>query len=426
VVNILLIGSGGRENALAWKMAQSPLCRNLFIAPGNPGTALCGTNVSLSINDFAGIGKFCLEKNIEMLVVGPEDPLVNGITDYFLSNNSLKKIPVIGPDKKGALLEGSKSFAKEFMQKYSIPTAAYHSFSKNETSEAKKFLSTFPSPYVIKADGLAAGKGVVIAQTKAEAENALDEMLVQSKFGEAGSKVVVEQFLEGIEISAFILTDGVAYKILPEAKDYKRIGENDTGPNTGGMGAVSPVPFANAALMKKVEEKIIIPTMRGLKEENIFYKGFIFFGLMIVANEPYVIEYNCRMGDPETEVVMPRIKTDLVELFFAIGEQKLSEAKFAIENYSAATVMLVSGGYPDKYEKGKMISGTEEANDVLLFHAGTSNNKEGKLITSGGRVMAVTSAGSDLKSCLEKCYHAAEKIKFDKMYYRKDIGRDVL
>lgn len=426
MLNILLLGSGGRENALAWKMAQSPLCRNLFIAPGNPGTALCGTNIALSVNDFAGIGKFCLEKNIEMLVVGPEDPLVNGITDYFLSNDSLKKIPVIGPDKRGAMLEGSKSFAKEFMLKHSIPTAAYRSFSAKEITEAKKFLDTFSAPYVIKADGLAAGKGVVIAQTKAEAENVLDEMLVQSKFGEAGSKVVIEQFLDGIEMSAFILTDGVSYKILPEAKDYKRIGENDTGPNTGGMGAVSPVPFADAALMKKVEEKIIIPTMRGLKEENISYKGFIFFGLMIVNKEPFVIEYNCRMGDPETEVVMPRLKSDLAELFLAVSTQKLSEVKFEKENHSAATVMLVSGGYPDKYEKGKIISGTEEVKDVLLFHAGTSDDAAGNLITSGGRVIAVTSTGSDIKSCLDKCYSAAEKIRFDKRYYRKDIGKDVL
>lgn len=426
MINILLLGSGGRENALAWKIAQSPLCRNLFIAPGNTGTALCGTNVALSVNDFAAIGKFCIEKNIELLVVGPEDPLVNGITDYFLSDNSLKKIPVIGPDKRGAMLEGSKSFAKGFMLKHSIPTAAYRSFSSKEIGEAKKFLSTFQPPYVIKADGLAAGKGVVIAQTKAEAENVLDEMLVQSKFGEAGSKVVIEQFLKGIEMSAFVLADGVSYKILPEAKDYKRIGENDTGPNTGGMGAVSPVPFADAALLKKIEEKVIVPTMQGLQAENIRYKGFIFFGLMIVDKEPFVIEYNCRMGDPETEVVIPRIKTDLVELFLAVSKQNLSEIKFEIENHAAATVMLVSGGYPDKYEKGKIITGTKETKDVLLFHAGTSIDTQGKLITSGGRVMAVTSTGSNLKSCLEKCYRETDKIKFEKMYYRKDIGRDVL
>jgi phosphoribosylamine---glycine ligase len=427
VINILLLGSGGRENALAWKMAQSPLCGNLFIAPGNPGTELYGANIPLAVNDFSAIGKFCLEENIEMLVVGPEDPLVNGIADYFLADDSLKKIPVIGPDKKGAMLEGSKSFAKEFMEKHSIPTAAYRSFSTHEIDEAKKFLSTFEAPYVLKADGLAAGKGVVIAQTKTEAENVLDEMLVQSKFGPAGSKVVIEQFLDGIEMSAFILTDGISYKILPEAKDYKRIGENDTGPNTGGMGAVSPVPFADAALMKKVEEQVIIPTMQGLKEEKILYKGFIFFGLMIVNKEPFVIEYNCRMGDPETEVVMPRIKSDLVELFVAVSTQNLSEAKFKTENHAAATVMLVSGGYPDKYEKGKIISGTEEEDDdVLLFHAGTTNDSEENLITAGGRVMAVTSTGADLKSCLDKCYRKAEKIRFDKLYYRKDIGRDVI
>jgi len=426
VINILLLGSGGRENALAWKMAQSPLCGNLFIAPGNPGTEWYGANVSLSVNDFSAIGKFCIDNDIELLVVGPEDPLVNGITDYFLADDSLKKIPVIGPDKKGAMLEGSKSFAKEFMQKYSIPTAAYQSFSTHEIDAAKKFLSTFEAPYVIKADGLAAGKGVVIAQTKTEAENVLDEMLVQSKFGAAGSKVVIEQFLDGIEMSAFILTDGISYKILPEAKDYKRIGENDTGPNTGGMGAVSPVPFADVALMKKVEEKIIVPTMQGLQKEKILYKGFVFFGLMIVNNDPYVIEYNCRMGDPETEVVMPRIKSDLVELFIAVSKQELSEIIFEKENHAAATVMLVSGGYPDKYDKAKIITGTEEEDDILLFHAGTANDSEENLITAGGRVMAITSTGSNLKSCLEKCYRKAEKIRFDKMYYRKDIGKDVI
>ena len=426
MINILLLGSGGRENALAWKMAQSPLCGNLFIAPGNPGTEWYGANIPIPVNDFSAIGKFCLEENIEMVVVGPEDPLVNGITDYFLSDDSLKNIPVIGPDKRGAMLEGSKSFAKEFMQKYAIPTAAYRSFSGNEIADAKNFLSEFAAPYVLKADGLAAGKGVVIAQTKAEAENVLDEMLVQSKFGAAGNKVVIEQFLNGIEMSAFVLTDGTSYKILPEAKDYKRIGENDTGLNTGGMGAVSPVPFADAALMKTIEEKVIIPTMRGLKEENISYKGFIFFGLMIVNNEPFVIEYNCRMGDPETEVVMPRIKSDLVEAFIAVSKTQLSELKFEQENHAAATVMLVSGGYPDTYEKGKVISGTDEVKDVLLFHAGTANDAQENLITSGGRVMAVTAIGNDLKSCLEKSYAAAEKIHFDKMYYRKDIGKDVL
>ena len=426
MINILLLGSGGRENALAWKMAQSPLCGNLFIAPGNPGTELYGANIPLPANDFPAIGKFCLEENIEMVVVGPEDPLVNGIADYFLSDDSLKKISLIGPDKKGAMLEGSKSFAKEFMQKYSIPTAAYRSFSTHEIEEAKKFLTTFHAPYVLKADGLAAGKGVVISQTKAEAENVLDEMLVQSKFGAAGSKVVIEQFLDGIEMSSFILADGISYKILPEAKDYKRIGENDTGLNTGGMGAVSPVPFADAALMKKIEEKVIIPTMQGLQAEKILYKGFIFFGLMIVNKEPFVIEYNCRMGDPETEVVMPRIKSDLVELFIAASKQRLSEKKFEEENYSAATVMLVSGGYPDKYEKGKYITGTETVKDALLFHAGTSNNSDEKLITSGGRVIAVTSTGNNLKECLDKCYGEAEKIQFDNRYYRKDIGKDVL
>ncbi|HLG34332.1 MAG TPA: phosphoribosylamine--glycine ligase [Bacteroidia bacterium] len=437
-MNILLLGSGGREHAMAWKMLQSKLCRELFIAPGNPGTATCGTNVSLSVNDFKAIGKFCLEKNIELLVVGPEDPLVNGITDYFLADDSLKKIPVIGPDKTGAQLEGSKLFAKKFMQKYSIPTAAYKSFTKNELADAIKFLDTFSPPYVLKADGLAAGKGVVIAQTKQEAVDTLNEMLVQSKFGVAGTTVVIEQFLSGIEVSVFIITDGISYKILPEAKDYKRIGENDTGLNTGGMGAVSPVPFADEDFMRKVEERIIKPTILGLHKEKINYQGFIFFGLMASPPSPlskgrggdsspypYVIEYNCRMGDPETEVVMPRIKSDLVEIFLAVAEQKLSQVVFETENYFASTVVVVSGGYPDNYEKGKIIIGMEDAKDVLVFHAGTSRNADGKLITSGGRVLAATATGNNLKESLGKCYSKINKIQFENSYYRKDIGKDL-
>lgn len=425
MINILLLGSGGREHTLAWKISQSKLCNRFFIAPGNPGTAACGTNVSISVNDFTAIGKFCLEKNIELLVVGPEDPLVNGITDYFFADDSLKKIIVIGPDKTGAQLEGSKSFAKRFMQKYSIPTAIYKSFTKSELADAVKFLDIFSSPYVLKADGLAAGKGVVIAQTKQEAVDTLNEMLVQAKFGDAGSTVVIEQFLIGIEVSVFIITDGISYKILPEAKDYKRIGENDTGLNTGGMGAVSPVPFADENFMRKVEEKIINPTMKGLKEEKINYKGFIFFGLIKVGDEPFVIEYNCRMGDPETEVVMPRIKSDLVEVFLAVGKQKLSEISFETENSFAATVMLVSGGYPEHYEKGKTISGVGDKKDALIFHVGTSRSANGELITSGGRVIAVTGTGSSMKESLVKSYAAINKIHFEKMYYRKDIGKDL-
>jgi phosphoribosylamine---glycine ligase len=425
VINILLLGSGGREHALAWKLSQSKLCKELFIAPGNPGTDSCGTNVSISVNDFSAIGKFCLEKNIELLVVGSEDPLVNGITDYFLADASLKNIPVIGPDKTGAQLEGSKSFAKRFMQKYSIPTAAYKSFTKNELAYAIEFLDKFSAPYVLKADGLAAGKGVVIAQTKQEAVDTLNEMLVQSKFGNAGSTVVIEEFLSGIEVSVFIITDGLSYKILPEAKDYKRIGENDSGPNTGGMGAISPVHFADTVFMKKVEDKIIKPTMQGLQQEKILYKGFIFFGLISVDGEPYVIEYNCRMGDPETEVVMPRIKSDLVEVFLAVASQKLSQINFESENYFASTVVVVSGGYPEKYEKAKVITGAESAKDVLVFHAGTARNAEGKLITSGGRVLAVTGTGNSIEAALSKSYSAINKIEFEKMYYRKDIGKDL-
>jgi len=349
----------------------------------------------------------------------------NGITDYFLENVSLKKIPLIGPNKAGAQLEGSKAFSKKFMQKYSIPTAAYRSFTKNELADAKKFLSTFNSPYVIKADGLAAGKGVVIAQSRNEAEDTLDEMLIQSKFGEAGRTVVIEEFLNGIELSVFIITDGVSYKILPEAKDYKRIGEEDTGLNTGGMGAVSPVAFADAVFMKKVEENIIIPTVKGLQEENIIYKGFIFFGLIKVEDDPFVIEYNCRMGDPETEAVIPRIKSDLVELFIAVGNQSLSDVTLEIENNFVSTVMMVSGGYPDKYEKGKIISGTEIVKDAMVFHSGTSRNADGKLITSGGRVLAVTGGGNNLKESLGKCYREINKIKFENSYFRKDIGKDL-
>jgi phosphoribosylamine--glycine ligase len=425
-MNILLLGNGGREHAFAWKMAQSPKCSKLFIAPGNAGTSQCGTNVNISATDFDAIKKLCLENKIELVVVGPEDPLVKGIYDFFLSDESLKNIPVIGPSKEGAQLEGSKDFAKAFMQRHNIPTAAYKTFTKEQMNEAYAFLETLKPPYVLKADGLAAGKGVVIPQMLEKAKMELNEMLANEKFGSASSKVVIEEFLKGIELSVFVLTDGKSYKVLPSAKDYKRIGEGDTGLNTGGMGAVSPVPFADKAFLDKVEKRIIVPTIEGLKKDNITYKGFIFIGLMNCNGEPQVIEYNCRMGDPETEVVISRIKSDLIELFEAVANGTLSDKNILVDERTAVTVMLVSGGYPEAYEKGKAIHGLDEATESMIFHAGTTSADSDMIKTSGGRVLAVTTLGSNIKEASRKSYQSISKISFENMRYRSDIGKDLI
>jgi phosphoribosylamine--glycine ligase len=424
-MTILLLGSGGREHALAWKMLQSSLCNKLFVAPGNAGTDSIATNVNISPTDFEAIKKLVLQENIKMIVVGPEDPLVAGIYDYFLNDEALKSIPVIGPSRLGAQLEGSKEFAKEFMIKHQIPTAAYDSFTKETVEKGCRFLETLKAPYVLKADGLAAGKGVLILQNLKEAQQELRNMLVASKFGVASSKVVIEEFLDGIELSCFVLTDGKNYKILPTAKDYKRIGEGDTGLNTGGMGAISPVPFADATLLQKIEDRIIIPTIKGLQKDAIPYKGFVFIGLINVKGEPIVIEYNVRMGDPETEVVIPRLKNDLVELFIAVSNQKLDEIQLDVDERTATTVMVVSGGYPEDYEKGKEISGLDQIQDSIVFHAGTKT-ENGKVVSNGGRVLAVTSYGNDYQEAVKKSYQNIEKLHFDTMYYRKDIGFDLL
>ncbi len=423
-MNILILGSGGREHTLVWKMAQSNKINHLFIAPGNAGTKSLGTNLQISVNDFYALKKAVLDNKIEMLIVGPEDPLVNGIHDFFLSDKELKNIPVIGPQKLAAQLEGSKEFAKEFMDRHQIPTAKYQSFTQETLQKGFDFLESLKAPYVLKADGLAAGKGVLILNNLQEAKKELEEMLMNKKFGSASSKVVVEEFLDGIEMSSFVLTDGENYVILPNAKDYKRIGEGDKGLNTGGMGAISPVPFADKEFLSKVEERIIKPTIRGLKIDNIPYVGFIFIGLIKVKNEPYVIEYNVRMGDPETEVVIPRIKSDLVDLFIAAAEKKLDEFTLEIDERSATTVMLVSGGYPENYKKGKEISGLENVNNSIVFHAGTSF-KNDKVYTSGGRVVAVTSFGKDFREALTQSYKNIKKIHFDKMNFRSDIGFDL-
>jgi phosphoribosylamine---glycine ligase len=425
-MNILLLGSGAREHVLAWKLSRSPKLKQLFIAPGNAGTAETGENVPVSPNDFPSIRQFVLDHKVGMIVVGPEDPLVNGIHDFFLEDKLLRRIPVIGPVKKGAMLEGSKEFGKQFMNRYGIPTAAHRTFTRETLEEGMFFLEHSRSPYVLKADGLAAGKGVVICSTSVEACGELYSMLMESKFGAASSRVVIEEFLSGIELSAFILTDGKSYKILPEAKDYKKIGEGDTGPNTGGMGSVSPVSFADEKFMEKVEKRIVLPTIRGLKTENIDYRGFIFFGLMNVNGEPNVIEYNCRMGDPEAESVIPRIQNDLVDLFLAVSEQQLETVTITQDPRSAATVMLVSKGYPDHYEKGKVISVQGTTGDSMIFHAGTKQDPAtGNIITNGGRVIAVTSFGNSMTEALTTSYANAKKIEFEGKNFRKDIGFDL-
>ena len=423
-MTILLLGSGGREHALAWKMVQSPLCQKLFVAPGNAGTDDIATNVSISPTDFGEIKKLVIAEKIDMVVVGPEDPLVLGIYDFFLEDEFLKNIPVIGPSKLGAKLEGSKEFAKEFLLKHRIPTAAYHSFTKDTLENGFHYLEKMKAPYVLKADGLAAGKGVLILNDLDEAKFELSNMLLNEKFGIASSKVVIEEFLDGIELSCFVLTDGKNYKILPTAKDYKRIGEGDTGLNTGGMAAVSPVPFATPELLEKIENRIIKPTIDGLHHDKITYKGFVFIGLIIVQNDPYVIEYNVRMGDPETEVVIPRLKSDLVELFQAVAAERLDEITLEIDERSATTIMLVSGGYPEAYQKGKVISGIQNVSDSLVFHAGTKA-ENGMVLSNGGRVLAVTSFGNDHHDAIKKSYQNIEKLHFDTMYFRKDIGFDL-
>ena len=424
-MRVLLLGSGGREHALAWKIAQSSILDQLFIAPGNAGTRQFGKNIPLSPIDFIAVKNFVLENNIEMVVVGPEEPLVLGIYDFFVGDTELSKIPVIGPSKYGAQLEGSKDFAKAFMNRHSIPTAKYATFTIENLDEGLTFLKNMKSPYVLKADGLAAGKGVLIIHDLDEAQAELKSMLRHEKFGEASKKVVIEQFLDGIELSVFIVTDGHSFKLLPEAKDYKRIGDGDTGPNTGGMGAISPVPFADAAFMDKVHNRIIVPTVKGLKSEGIVYKGFVFFGLICVKGDPYVIEYNCRMGDPETEVVIPRLKSDILDLFEGIASNTLSERDIQFIDKSAATVMMVAGGYPDVYEKGKQIYGLNSVVDSLVFHAGTIADGP-SVLTSGGRVLAVTSYGKNIEVAIEKAYEAVSKISFEGAYYRKDLGQDVL
>ncbi len=423
-MNILLLGSGGREHALAWKMLQSKDCTNLFVAPGNAGTAAIANNLDLNPNDFSALKKSVLEKAINMVVVGPEDPLVNGIYDFFKNDSLLKDIPVIGPSQKGAQLEGSKEFAKEFLIRHQIPTAAYQSFTKENVESGYAFLETLKAPYVLKADGLAAGKGVLILNDLAEAKLELKNMLVGGKFGSASTKVVIEEFLDGIELSCFVLTDGKSYKILPTAKDYKRIGEGDAGLNTGGMGAISPVPFADEVLMQKIEERIVKPTIAGFAKDAIDYKGFVFIGLINVDNEPFVIEYNVRMGDPETEVVLPRIESDLVQLFQAVANQTLDQATLEIDPRSATTVMIVSGGYPEEYQKGMTITGLDQVKDSLVFHAGTTV-KGTEVVSNGGRVLAVTSFGVDFSQALKTSYQNIDKLHFDKMYYRKDIGFDL-
>ena len=423
-MNILVLGSGGREHAIALKISESPKTSRLFVAPGNAGTASIANNVEVGVNDFDAIKDLVLKEAISLVVVGPEDPLVNGIHDFFLQDPELNKVSVIGPQKAAATLEGSKEFAKEFMKRHAIPTAAYESFTAETLERGYAFLETLDPPYVLKADGLAAGKGVLILKDLGEAKNELKSMLVDSKFGNASATVVIEEFLDGIELSCFVLTDGSDYKILPTAKDYKRIGEGDTGLNTGGMGAISPVPFADADFMEKIEQRIVKPTVNGLKKDKLPYVGFIFIGLIKVNGEPKVIEYNVRMGDPETEVVIPRLKSDFVEVLSAMSQGTLGKVNLEIDDRTATTVMAVSGGYPEAYEKGKEITGFEAVEDSVVFHAGTKLEEE-NVVTNGGRVLAVTSFGKDFREALDKSYQNMQKLHFDGMYYRKDLGFDL-
>ena len=423
-MKVLLLGSGGREHALAWKIAQSSILDELFIAPGNAGTKKHGKNVDLSPTDFDGIKEFVTAQQIDMVIVGPEEPLVNGIYDYFQADEQLKKVGIIGPSKFGAQLEGSKDFAKAFMARHAIPTAKYGTFTSETITQGISFLDAMKGPYVLKADGLAAGKGVLILSDLDEAKSELKSMLLDEKFGAASSKVVIEQFLDGIELSVFVLTDGESFKLLPEAKDYKRIGEGDTGLNTGGMGAVSPVPFATEEFLIKIEEQIVKPTIKGFQKDDLPYKGFVFIGLIKVGDDPKVIEYNVRMGDPETEVVLPRLKNDFVEILQAMSSGTLDKIEIEIDERAATTIMLVSGGYPEAYEKGKVISGINNIEDSIPFHAG-ANIKDGQVVTSGGRVMAITSYGNTYKEAIKKSYQNIQKLHFDKMYYRKDIGFDL-
>ena len=424
-MNILILGSGGRESAFAWKLSQSPKCQQLFIAPGNAGTGQYGTNLNIGVNDFAGIKDAVLANGINMVLVGPEEPLVRGVHDFFLADAQLKHIPVIGPQKEGAQLEGSKDFSKQFMTRHNIPAAKSQTFTRDTLQQAFEYLATIGLPIVLKADGLAAGKGVLICTTVQEAQQELIEMLTEAKFGDASSKVVVEQFLQGIELSVFVLTDGNNYKVLPSAKDYKRIGEGDTGLNTGGMGSVSPVPFANAEFLDKVEQRVIIPTIEGLKQEGIPYKGFIFIGLMNCGGDPYMIEYNCRMGDPETESVLPRIESDFVDLLLGVAEGNLNDKELILSDKVAATVVMVAGGYPGEYLKNKTITGMENVRDSHVFHAGTSMHNQ-EVITTGGRVLAVTSLQDNMFDALQQATADASRIYYDGMYFRKDIGFDLL
>lgn len=425
LMNILIIGSGGREHAFAWKIKQSKQCDKLFVAPGNAGTASIAENVPLAVDDFEGLGKLCKEKQIGLVIVGPEVPLVKGIRDFFEKDAALKNIPMIGPGKVGAQLEGSKDFSKQFMLRNNVPTAKARTFQANEIEEGLRYIDSCKPPLVLKADGLAAGKGVIITEDPREAKEVLKEMLLDKKFGDASTKVLIEEFLKGIEVSVFVLTDGKNYVTLPEAKDYKRIGDGDTGPNTGGMGAVSPVVFADAAFMKKVEERVIKTTVAGLQKENISYQGFIFIGLMNVDGDPFVIEYNARMGDPETQVVLPRIKSDLVELLLAAGKGELKNASFETDSQYAVTISMVSGGYPGDYEKGKEIKGLEKPGPGIIFHAGTKK-KENVILTDGGRVISATGKGSDLASAIKQAYEGASRLSWEGLNYRKDIGQDLL